>query len=125
MEFPRPLGRSGCVTTSSTACPAASMRSSVGTANCGVPRKMVRIGLRGRHDARSRGLFPFPGFDQLLDLAFDQVPFQRTDVGNEQDSVEVIDLVLHRARQQILASSLEPLAFEILGANRHLLGTAN
>ena len=40
---PRPRGRSGWVTTASTWCPASTMRSSVGTAKAGVPKKTRRI----------------------------------------------------------------------------------
>src|SRR5258706_2157121 len=36
---PRPLGRSGCVTTSGILNPVSISLSSVGTANCGVPQK--------------------------------------------------------------------------------------
>src|ERR1035441_1499881 len=41
---PRPLGRSGCVSTAATSWPASTMASSVGTAKAGVPRKIRRIG---------------------------------------------------------------------------------
>src|ERR1035441_8630207 len=42
--WPRPRGRSGCVTTARTSWPASTTRSSVGTAKAGVPRKTSRMG---------------------------------------------------------------------------------
>ena len=45
--WPRPRGRSGCVTTPTTACADCSSASSEGTANAGVPKKTIRE--RGHH----------------------------------------------------------------------------
>src|SRR5215471_8184930 len=103
---PRPFGRSGCVTTSSTECPAAIIRSRVGTANAGVPRKTVR-----------NRLIPLAGLRQLLDLTFDQVPLQGADVRDEQNPVKVVDLMLHRTGQQIFSRPLEPVPLDILCPN--------
>src|SRR5258708_6112545 len=43
VTWPRPLGRSGWLTTVQTSCPARALASSVGTAKPGVPRKTNRI----------------------------------------------------------------------------------
>src|ERR1035438_3033754 len=84
----RPFGRSGWVTTRDTACPEETRASSVGTANSGVPRKIMRMGkpresFEGRLPTARRmpscptwqscGLFPFAGPLELFDFAFDQV----------------------------------------------------
>src|SRR5437763_15632308 len=100
----RPLGRSGCVTTVDTVWPAAMMRSRVGTANSGVPRKIRRMGT----------LLPFAGLLQLFDFALDQVTLEGAQVIDEQDSVQVIDLVEKRAGQQVFAAHFEPFAFGFL-----------
>ncbi len=78
----------------------------MGTANSGVPRKTTRI-------ACAR-LIPLAGFLQLLDLAPDDVALQRTQMIDEKNAVQVIDLVLKSPRQQFLACrvrSTSPFAF--------------
>src|SRR5262245_1798501 len=62
--WPRPRGRSGCVTTPTTACDDARSASSVGTANAGVPKNARRRPLTVSPLARAR---------QLLDPSNDEI----------------------------------------------------
>src|ERR1041385_6238325 len=101
MVMPRPCGRSGCVTTSSTLNPAAASLSSEGTANCGVPQKI-----------RFTALFPFAGAHELPDLALDQVALQRADVADEQLAMQMIVFMQKGAGQQSFAGVLEPRSEE-------------
>src|SRR5215469_16901676 len=103
--MPRPLGRSGWVTTNLTANPRSTRRSRMGTAKTGVPQK-TRFIMAG---------LPFAGFHQLADLALEHVALQRTEVADVQLSVEVIGFVKQGSRQQLLAGDFERLALEILG----------
>src|SRR5450755_5192599 len=91
-SMPRPLARSGCVTTSFTLNPASTNFSSVGTANSGVPQKTRSI----------TAALPFAQFNELADLALHQVALERADVADVELPVEVIGLVQQRARQQLL-----------------------
>src|SRR5579872_4622749 len=77
--WPRPRGRSGWVTTSRTWWPALAMRSSVGTANAGVPRKTRRIGASA----------PLAGALHLFDLALHQVALEGADVADVEAAVEI------------------------------------
>src|SRR4051794_37268287 len=88
----RPWGRSGWVTTSWTSWPAARSRSRVGTANAGVPRKTT-----------FNWSLPLPRLLQLLDLALDQIALESAEVAEKQDAVEVIDLMLHGAGEEVFA----------------------
>ena len=91
---PRPRGRSGCVTTPTTACAEARSASSVGTANCGVPKKTTF----------SPSALTICRPSQLPDLADDQIALDAAQPIDEQRAVEVIHLVLERARQQSVPS---------------------
>src|ERR1035441_116131 len=71
-SMPRPLARSGWVTTSFTLKPASTNFSSVGTANIGVPQKTRSI----------TAALPFAQFNELADLALHQVAFERADVAD-------------------------------------------
>src|SRR5215472_12810042 len=71
-SMPRPRARSGWVTTSFTANPALTKRSSVGTAKTGVPQKTRFI----------TAALPFAGFHHLADLALHHVPLERADVAD-------------------------------------------
>src|SRR5258706_14060402 len=95
---PRPLGRSGCVTTSWIWNPVSTNLSSVGTANCGVPQKtrlrdenieqfcdrvIERLQcavVTAATITQSQILLPFSRFDQFADFALDQVALERADV---------------------------------------------
>src|SRR5437879_11927176 len=95
-SWPRPLGRSGCVTASSTSWPALTIASSVGIAKAGVPRKIMRIKVQGRRHAAANELSastsrPLAGLGQLADFPFDQIAFERADVLDVQLAVQVIE----------------------------------
>src|SRR6185312_4005760 len=111
----RPAGRSGCETTSFTSCPAAISACSAGTANPGVPQKTSL----NRVAAPVIKTSPCAFVLHLADLAQIQAAFQRAHAEDEQNSVQVIDLVLKGARQQFLAIHLEPLALLVLRAHLH------
>src|SRR5258708_6285968 len=87
------------------------MRSSVGTAKEGVPRKM-KFNLP---------LAPFAGFHQFPDFAANQIALQSADVRNIQTAVQVIDLMRERPRQQFLSGSLERFALNILRTHANRL----
>src|SRR5688500_6600844 len=76
---PRPLGRSGCVYTAATSCPALTMCSSVGTANSGVPMKTIRTGSG-----------PLTRLGKFSDLALDQVALEDTDVADVKPAFQVV-----------------------------------
>src|ERR1700761_2189961 len=111
----RPFGRSGCVTTSGTVWPAERIRSRVGTANSGVPRKTMFIGR----------LFPFARPLKFLDFALDEIALQGAQVIDKQDAVQVIDLVQKGAGQEILARDFDMLAAGVAGAHHRLFGAAD
>src|SRR5258706_13743325 len=141
VTWPRPLGRSGWLTTVQTSCPARALASSVGTAKPGVPRKTNRIGYLARPSEKTTkhkflcvsarnaclsSLFtrlrPLARFYQPLDLALDQIAFQRADVADVQLPHQVSDFVLECPRQQIFAGHLKMFAGGILGAHGSFLG---
>src|SRR5215831_14121029 len=105
-SMPRPLARSGWVTTSSIANPAFTRRSSVGTAKTGVPQKTRFI----------TAALPFASLHHLPDLALDHVAFERADMADVELSVEMIGLMQQGASQQFFAGHLEGLALEVLRA---------
>src|SRR5947207_8661626 len=67
-----------------------------------------------------RGLFPVTGFDQLADLAADQVALEGADVGNIETAVEMIDLMHECASEKLFAGLLERLALGILRPDGYL-----
>src|SRR5260370_26964805 len=87
------------------------MRSRVGTAKDGVPRKM-----------RFKPLTPLARLSQFPDFPPNQIPLQRADVRDIQTTVQVIDFMRERPRQQFLAGSLERFALNILRAHANRLG---
>src|SRR5690349_13311665 len=68
---------------------------------------------------------PFAGLSQFPHLAADQVALQRADVRDVEAAVQMIDLVMKGARQQILAGHLERFAFDILGPYRDFFRTGD
>ncbi len=80
-------------------------------ANCGVPQKTSLI-------AR----LPFPGSLQFADLAQHEIALQRTDAEDEENSVQVVDLMLEGASQQLVGFPFKPIALQILGAYFDLRG---
>src|SRR5439155_12983969 len=102
--WPRPLGRSGWVTTPATSCRDASSASSVGTANSGVPKKTIRR------------MSPFSGARELPDLLHDEVALDAAHAIEKEQPVQMVHLMLEGAREQIgafddalLAVSIESL----------------
>src|SRR5579884_3951343 len=89
------------------------MRSSAGTANCGVPMKIRRNRL------------PLARFLQLADLAFDQVALQHADARNVEAAVQVVGFVNEGPRQHALAGLLEPFALRVLGTDGYLFRTGD
>ncbi len=61
-----------------------------------------------------RSSVPLSGFLKLLDFAADDVPFQRAEVIDEENAVQVIDFVLEGAGQKLLTGKLDALAVLIL-----------
>src|SRR5664279_99310 len=102
---PRPLARSGWVTTSLTLKTASTSFSSVGTANIGVPQNTRSI----------TAALPFAQFNELADLAFHQVALERADVADVKLPVEVVSLVQQGARQQLFARDFKGLTPQVLG----------
>ena len=58
----------------------------------------------------------------LADLAQIEVALEGAHAEDEQHAVDVVDLMLHGARQQVFAVHFEPLAVLVLGANADLGG---
>src|SRR5450755_404046 len=104
-SMPRPLARSGWVTTSFTLSPASTNFSSVGTANSGVPQKTRSI----------TAALPFAQFNELADLALHQVALERADVADVELPIEVVGLVQKCAGKQFLAGDLKGLTLQGLG----------
>src|SRR5690606_9373391 len=117
MRRPRPAGLSGCVRTSGTSAPAATIASSVGTANSGVPANAMRRSCTfGLPD--SEGLCADAGRLRLapgsLQVALLQpLALQRRQIVDEQLAVEVIHLVLDALREQAVRLELERLAVAV------------
>src|SRR3981081_1791904 len=108
---PRPATRSGCVTTRAISCPASRSWFNVGWPNVAVPAKTMRNRTSGADEFRFLLLL------LRLDLA------QGVEAGQticEEDAVEVVDLVLDRARQQCIALDLHRLALAVQPARHDL-----
>src|SRR6202044_3275008 len=74
-------------------------------ANCGVPQKTSLTRL------------PFPGPLQFANLAQHEIALQSTDAEDEENSVQVVDLMLEGPGQQVVRFPFKPITLEILGAN--------
>jgi hypothetical protein len=114
--WPRPRGRSGCVTTPTTSCRDVEQLRSVGAAKAGVPKKAIR-----RSDA---SMSPLAGAPQLLDAAHDQLAVEAAQPIDEERAVEVIHLVLERAREQAGALDRPRRAAAIEPAHHRAFGRA-
>src|ERR1700691_1449020 len=113
--WPRPRGRSRYGTTTSSLRSGCALKwRRDGTAKSGVPQKMIRSGT-----AR----LPVAGFFQFADLALDHVALKHAQMGDEEDSIQVVDLVAEGARKQSLAAHFEFLAGGVLRAHGHILRT--
>src|SRR5215472_12176570 len=95
-------------------CPRVISASSVGTANSGVPQKTSLTGVTS-----AAAPSPLSGFLQLANAPLHEVALQGAQVVDEEHTVQMIDLVLHRARQQIVALGLEEFAVHVLRAHLH------
>ena len=117
---PRPLGRSGCVTTADHVAARAPPPRSDGTANSGVPMNTTRGRLSARlPDERRRPIV----LGQLaarerLERALQELALERRQPVDEQHAVEVIDLVLDRAREEALGLELERAAVLVVRLDR-------
>src|SRR6476661_4181041 len=97
-EPARRRGRSGRVTTKTTRWEARSRARSEGIANSGVPMKTSLMG-----GASSRNELPVPGAHLLLDLLLDEAAFEHAQVLDEQVPIEMVQLVIEGAGQEIPA----------------------
>src|ERR1700677_4171150 len=107
------------------------MRSSVGTANSGVPKKITRM-VAPQKRRRKRLLykaaersFPFACFLQLFDFAFDQGALEGAQVIDEQDAVKMIDLMQHGAGEKVFAADFERFASDFSCADGGLFGATH
>src|SRR5579871_2560843 len=92
---PRPRGRSGCVTTPSSRKSGSAIRCfNAGTANDGVPQKIIFSGMTR---------LPGAGFDLLADFALDDVALEHSQMIDEKHAIQMIDFVAKRAREQSLS----------------------
>src|SRR5215469_3881264 len=112
---PRPRGRSGCVTTPSiwksgwrTRC------SREGTAKAGVPQKTMRS---------ATASLPFAGFFHFPDFSFDQIAFEQAEVGDEKNTIQMVDFVAESAREQPFTAHFKFFPGRVLRAHRHKLRT--
>src|SRR6266478_3896682 len=121
---PRPRGRSGCVITPTISKSFCARRCfSMGTANEGVPQKTIRIIYPLRPPGGRLRHLPLALFPELLDFPPDQVALQHAEVLQEKNSVQVIDLMAERARQQVFAANFKRLALGVLRLDGHELRT--
>src|SRR5688500_1110030 len=126
-ERERPRGRSGCVTTPATSNPSPMSARRGGAANSGVPQKRIRI-------VWSERLFAVPTGDCVrrklsnvqrevllhrLPLRERRAPLEKAEVVEEQLAVQVIDLVLQAASEEIGGLEFERLAIAIERSHRN------
>src|SRR5687768_3048006 len=132
-ERDRPLGRSGCVTTPTTSNPSPSNARSGGAANSGVPQKRTLM-------APSERLLSVPSGDLvrrqlpnvLRKILLHRLPLrdrgaslEKAEVVEEQLAVQMIDLVLQAAREQVRRVELEGLAVAVQRANGDARGAVD
>src|SRR5579885_3921395 len=96
--------------------------------SCRVERSTVSFvqkcwfaGLLGVTEPAMPKLFPLSRLLQLLDLPPDDISLQRAEVIDEEYSIQMINLMLKRARQQLIAAQLNRFSFFILRPDRHLI----
>src|SRR5262249_15375591 len=128
----RPLGRSGCVTTSATPHAAATARSA-GTANSAVPMNTTR-GFTSRSPplrspasnsplARARVVARGQlAAGQRVQVALEELALQVREPVGEQHAVQVVGLVLYGARQEAGDLTLERLAVLVEAAQAQFHG---
>ncbi len=62
-------------------------------------------------------LLPFSGFDQLANLAPDEIALQGADVADVELAIEMVGFVLKGPGQEFFASLFEDISFRVLGAD--------
>src|SRR3954452_19884383 len=127
----RPAGLSGCVTTAATSNPSPSSARSGAVANSGVPQKSTRtsellvrvlvplallrrLELRAPDEARILVLFQLP-------LRERRRAFEHAQVVEEKPAIEMVDLVLQAAREQLRRLDLVRASVEIHRADDDFL----
>src|SRR5437763_6163426 len=107
---PRPRFRSGWVTTAAMSWPSPMSASRATTAGAGVPRNARRTRLAGRLDRAAaqlaEGLLALIGLEQL----------------EQQPAIEVVELVLEHAGQQLVGLDRDLVAVEVVTGQVELLG---
>src|SRR3954453_23349319 len=78
-------------------------------------RRAGEIPARRPFVARARGL-PVAGLDPLADLALEEVAFERAEIVDERDALQMVVFVQDAARRQVHRVDLEPLAVDVLCA---------
>jgi hypothetical protein len=66
---------------------------------------------------------PLAVFLHFANLAQKQIALQRAYAKDEEDSIEMIDLMLKGSRQQFVSIHFKPLSLNILSADAHLFGS--
>src|SRR5689334_14045128 len=126
----RPRGRSGCVTTPTTSNPSPSSARNGGAANSGVPQKRTLMMRSERFlSVTSRDLVRRKLADVLREVLPHRFPLrerrsslQKAEIVDEQLSVQVIDLVLQTAREEVSRLELKRLTIAVERANGHARG---
>src|SRR6185503_8539347 len=119
---PRPLGRSGCVTTRATS-QADATASSAGTANSGLPMNTTRGFTLDTPLARARVVAGGQlAARERVQVALQELAFEERQPVGEQHAVQVIRLVLDRAREESRHHALERLAILVAPAHAHARG---
>src|SRR5690606_13909747 len=129
---PRPAGRSGCVRTSGTCAPAATIASSAGTAKAGVPANAIRAAVTppsmdadplGSERRAGAGRHRFALASGSFQIAFlDALALELREVVDEQLAFEMIHLVLDALREQTFRLELERLAVAVERLHLDALG---
>src|SRR3989344_64618 len=100
------MGRSGLVTTAITLIPACKISESTGTANSGVPQKTIR--------------------EFLLEPCFiGRYFYESRDLINKENAVQMVQFVLHYAREKFGGAVLEFFAVLVIGLHFNFFRTFN
>src|SRR5437763_2241368 len=132
VERERPPGLSGCVTTAATSNPSPSSARSGAVANSGVPQKSTRTSellVRVFVPRALLGCLECGAADEARILVLLQLPlregrgaFEHAQVVEEQPAVEMVDLVLEAACEQLGRFDLILVALEVRRAHDDVLG---
>src|SRR5664279_1237420 len=116
---PRPLGRSGWVSTSATSKPAARIAASAVAANAGVPANPTVMA----YGAARRGSAGKPLLLALFVL--EPEALQRRKIVDEHFADEVVHFVLDANGEQLIGCPLERFAMLVAGAHGHSRGAGD